>query len=63
MRCVFVCFLAEIEDTKKTFQDYLTFRWCEREAAQGCDFWIKSEKHAETKQSVIEKFQCRTYMQ
>ena len=26
MRRVFVCFLEEIEDTKKTFRNYLTFR-------------------------------------
>ena len=26
MRRVFVCFLAEIKDTKKTFQNYLNFR-------------------------------------
>ena len=25
MRRVFVCFLEEIEDTKKTFRNYLTF--------------------------------------
>ena len=25
MRLVFVCFLEEIEDTKKTFRNYLTF--------------------------------------
>ena len=25
MRHVFVCFLAEIEETKKTFRNYLTF--------------------------------------
>ena len=25
MRCVFVCFLEEIEDTQKTFRNYLTF--------------------------------------
>jgi hypothetical protein len=25
MRRVFICFLEEIEDTKKTFQNYLTF--------------------------------------
>ena len=25
MRCVFVRFLEEIEDTKKTFRNYLTF--------------------------------------
>ena len=28
MRCVFVCFLEEIEVTKKSFQNYLTFRGC-----------------------------------
>ena len=26
MRCVFIRFLEEIEDTKKTFRNYLTFR-------------------------------------
>ena len=30
MRCVFVRFLEEIEDTKKTFRTYLTFRVCEK---------------------------------
>ena len=25
MRCVFVCFLEEIEDSKKAFRNYLTF--------------------------------------
>ena len=27
MQRVFVCFLEELEDFKKTFQNYLTFRW------------------------------------
>ena len=27
-RCVFVCFLEEIEVTKKSFRNYLTFRGC-----------------------------------
>ena len=27
MRRVFVCFLEEIEDSKKVFRNYLTFRW------------------------------------
>ena len=36
MRRVFICFLEEIEDTKKTFRNYLTFS-----IANFVDLWLR----------------------
>ena len=42
MRHVFVCFLEEIEDTKKTFRNYLTFRIC---LLRFCHLFCKIVRH------------------